>query len=305
MKKYLSLFFLLAVVGFSCQDQSEDVMPSAASAPNKDKSPKGQMDMLTLSETGATQVSITITVTAGSTGAPAGFSLQWMTKEAYGMYGWDSNAPGYCQASFSGNANLSRYNLAAGQSVSVKVGEFLFDNGASTNCGDMLECGTEYVFRSFAHANSSLQRSAFSGDYMASTLNCTTSETCTYTQGYWKNHGPEGCASGNNTNMWPVRESLTTLGGVDYTDEILCSLLNTPAAGNAYLALAHQLIAAKLNVANGADATDVAALILAADAVLAGKVLPAASAKSSEAISALIDGLADYNEGATGPGHCN
>jgi hypothetical protein len=75
-----------------------------------------------------------------------------------------------CKASFSGDANLSRYNLAAGESVTVNVGEFLFDNGASTNCGDALTCGTDYVFRAFAHANSTLMRSEFTANITCSTL---------------------------------------------------------------------------------------------------------------------------------------
>src|SRR5690242_19788914 len=93
---------------------------------------------------------------AGATGLPAGFSLQWMTKADYDTNGgWlSSDNSALCKASFSGNANLSRYNLTAGQCVTVKIGELLFDNGASTNCGSALECDTEYVFRAFGHATS-------------------------------------------------------------------------------------------------------------------------------------------------------
>ena len=302
-----AMLLLIAVLVWQCQDQTEEVNPAAVSAPNG--GPKNQLSPLTLQAASATQVSITIRVTAGATGAPAGFSLQWMTKEAYDAVGgnWDAAGEFLCKGSFSGNASLSRYNLEAGESVLVNVGEFLFDNGASTNCGGALVCGTEYVFRSFAHATSKLQRSAFSPvPYLsASTLACGhDEESCTLTQGYWKNHGPEGCASGNNTNAWPVAS--LSLGSVEYTDLQLCSNLKTPAAGNGLIALAHQLIAAKLNVANGANASAITATISSADALIGSMVVPPIGSGylHSSQTSALTDALARYNEGAVGPGHC-
>ncbi|MEO6000460.1 MAG: hypothetical protein ABIN89_26690 [Chitinophagaceae bacterium] len=249
--------------------------------------------------------------TAGATGAPAGFSVQWMTKEQYDVSGWPivSDVPdpttqsSFCKASFSGNANLSRYNLAANATVTVKVGEFLFDNGASTNCPSVLQCGKSYVFRAFAHANSSLQKSDFTSNLTCSTLACGSTGTCTYTQGYWKTHGP--VPTGNNVNEWAVTS--LTLGTVNYTDLQLQSIFNTPAAGNGLIALAHQLMAAKLNVAKGADATAIASSITAADALIGSRVIPPVGSGSlaPSATSTLIEALANYNEGATGPGHCD
>jgi hypothetical protein len=256
---------------------------------------------------GTSQVAIAITVTAGSTGAPAGFSLQWMTKAANDLSGWlASDDPNLCKASFSGNANLTRYNLVAGESVKVIVGEFLFDNGASTNCDGALVCGTEYVFRVFAHANSTLQRSDFSSNKTCSTLPCVSGDGCTFTQGYWKTHGP--IPTGNNTNVWPVTS--LTLGTVvtPYTDLQLLSIFNTPAGGNGLIALAHQLIAAKLNIANGAATTDaVDAAIAAADALIGNLVIPPVGSGflAPSLTSALTGTLASYNEGTIAPGgHC-
>jgi hypothetical protein len=78
----------------------------------------------------------------------------------------------------------------------------------------------------------------------------------------WRNH-PE---------QWPV-ESLT-LGSQTYEKAELSTILNTrartPGPGDASLALAHQLIAAKLNIANGSDSTPVASTIEEADALLSG-----------------------------------
>ena len=268
----------------------------------------GKMSTPSLGLSDATPSSIYLTVTAGSTGAPGGFSIQWISLSDYLSYGWpvDSDcalgcAASYCKGSFSGNANLSRYNLKANESVTVNVGEFLFDNGASTSCGEQLECGTTYVFRAFAHANSSLFRSDFTSDFQASTDACE-GNGCTYTQGYWKTHGP--VPVGNNSNMWPVTSLM--LGNNSYTDLELLAIFNQPAAGNGLIALAHQLMAAKLNIANGASSSAIASTIAAADALIANKVVPpvGAGSLSPGSTSALINTLTHYNEGDLDVPHC-
>jgi hypothetical protein len=279
----------------------------AAAAP-----PKTKIDTPTISCGSRTQVTIEIQVCAptgtGATGLPAGFSLQWMTAADYAANGnqwYLSEDPRLCKASFSGNANLSRYNLTAGQCVTVKVGEFLFDEGASTNCSGALACGTSYVFRAFGHATNTLNRSDFTPNLPCGTLPCGHGDTCTFTQGYWKTHGPAGCNPSGGLNVWPVTS--LTLGTVTYTASQLCSIFNTPAAGNGLIALAHQLIAAKLNVAAGADATAVASYIAAADSLIGGLVIPPVGSGSlaPSATSTLTGNLAGYNEGAIGPGHCD
>src|SRR5678815_3090529 len=316
----ISLFTLTAIVVcalvfFACTKSATD-SPSVTSAAAPAR--KTKMDAPAITCGTSTQVSINIQVTAGATGAPAGFSIQWITAAAYalgpdGLPGttddnsWPaSDALSLCKASFSGNANLSRYNLAPNASVTVNIGEFLFDEGASTNCGGALVCGTDYVFRAFAHANSTLQRSDFTANLTCKTLDCDSDEGgCTFTQGYWKTHGPTGCNPSSGANTWTV--SSLMLGTVTYTDVELCSIFNTPAAGLSLIHISHQLIAAKLNIANGADGTDAAASIAAADALIGGLVIPPVGAGSlaPAATSALITALTNYNEGATGPGHCD
>ncbi len=118
---------------------------------------------------------------------------------------------------------------------------------------------------------------------------------CTLTQGFWKNH----------EEAWPV--ATLTLGTRSYTQAELLAILREPVRGNGLVSLAHQLIAAKLNVAAGADDTDVASAILAADLILANLVVPPVgtdTVKPSE--TATIAGrLDDFNNGAFGPGHCD
>lgn len=307
----IGLLALFATLFFACKKdlKSPDLTSDAKIS---------KMDVPKIECAGSTQTSISITVTAGpNTGAPAGFSLQWMTAEAFAANGnqwYASDDARLCKASFSGNANLSRYNLGKGESVTVKIGEFLFDEGASTNCDGALKCGTAYVFRAFAHANNTLNRSDFSANLTCSTLTCGSTGTCTYTQGYWKTHGAAGPASerildefGNITgyvSVWPVHD--LALGTVSYTEQQLQSIFDTPAGGNGLIALAHQLIAAKLNIANGADGSAIAADIAAADALIGGLVVPPVGTGylAPSATGALITALANYNEGATGPGHC-
>jgi hypothetical protein len=78
---------------------------------------------------------------------------------------------------------------------------------------------------------------------------------CPAGQGYWK-----------QTATWPVTD--LTLGSQSYTQAEVLILLNSPVGGDASLNLADQLAAAKLNVANGADATLAAGVITQADMLL-------------------------------------
>jgi hypothetical protein len=89
------------------------------------------------------------------------------------------------------------------------------------------------------------------------------SAPCPQPQGYRK----------NNPDAWPV--NMLTLGNQSYTESQLLIILKTPVGtgpkADASLILADQLIAAKLNVANGADEPDpVPATISDADSLLSG-----------------------------------
>ena len=97
------------------------------------------------------------------------------------------------------------------------------------------------------------------------------------------------------------------MGSAGYTATEAATLLGTPSKGDASLVLAYQLIAAKLNVANGAQDDAVATVMANADAWLAtfsGK-LPY-KVKSKDAGDAILwaAALDDFNNGITGPGHC-
>jgi len=133
--------------------------------------------------------------------------------------------------------------------------------------------------------------------------NTFTAPGCTLTQGFWKTHGPN--AKGNNTNQWDL--TTITLGTVNYTQAQAQAIFETPVAGNGLISLAHQLIAAKLNIANGANGSTIAATIAAADALIGSMVVPPVGGGflAPSATSALTEALDDFNTGVTGPGHCD
>ena len=64
------------------------------------------------------------------------------------------------------------------------------------------------------------------------------------------------------------------LGNVTYTQEQLLDILHQPVRGNGLLILAHQLIAAKLNIAAGADPSCIQETIAEADALIGDLVIP-------------------------------
>lgn len=85
---------------------------------------------------------------------------------------------------------------------------------------------------------------------------------CVLTQGYWKNH----------PDQWPVNQ--LQLGNQTYNQQELLSILNQPVRGNGLVSIAHQEIAAKLNVANGAVGSCIAETLTAVDALIGDLVVP-------------------------------
>jgi hypothetical protein len=119
---------------------------------------------------------------------------------------------------------------------------------------------------------------------------------CTLTQGYWKTH----------STVWPV--SSLYLGGKLYTQTELLNILNSPVKGDASIALAYQLIAAKLNLYGGSNVPPaVATWIAQADAYLANFAakIPLKSGGNAT-MTTLGASLDTYNNGqVAGTSHCN
>jgi len=129
---------------------------------------------------------------------------------------------------------------------------------------------------------------------------------CTLTQGYWKTHSKYGPASYDAT--WDAKDGGDAgfLGtGLSYYE----MLWTVPKGGNAYVILAHQYIAAELNVLNGASIPDE---VLAAWNQAGGLLVKyqddmsiPKKGKDRELAIQLYELLDDYNNGYIGPGHCS
>jgi hypothetical protein len=247
---------------------------------------------------------IALQVTAGPSGAPSGFAIYWMKQTDYDDYGdvWPDNEsyPALGWAHFTGVPTLNTFGgssfvLGPNESVVVEIGDLADESGLTTNSPGELDYSatysTDYVFCTWAIGGTSGTRSDFSLNEAGTTVE---TQNCTFTQGYWKTH----------SGAWPV--SNLTLGTVNYTQAQLLQILNQAVAGNGLISLAHQLIAAKLNIANGADGSVVNSTIAAADALIGGLVIPPIGAGflAPSSTASLTQTLDDWNNGITGPGHC-
>ena len=121
-------------------------------------------------------------------------------------------------------------------------------------------------------------------------------EDCTRTQGYWKTHPRD----------WPVEE--ITIGGILYTKEQAIDILKTPVKEDMTIAMFYQLVAAKLNVYNGATYECIDQTIIDADDWMTVNPLGSGVEASSEAWEfgePLKDLLDDYNNGLMCASHCD
>ena len=132
---------------------------------------------------------------------------------------------------------------------------------------------------------------------------------CTYTQGYWKTHvnyAPKPQFAKKRDATWALLGALAENTLFFTSGKTWIQVLWTAPAGNAYYVLAHQYIAAKLNILDGASGAAVAAQIAQAEALFA-QYGPNHNywKQNKTAVTTLAGALAAYNEGTTGPGHCS
>ena len=244
--------------------------------------------------------SVRFMVMAGSTGAEGGFTVEWIKKIDFDANGgWPAAGdPRIMHGDFTGvpvwvtDGTSGDYTLPPTKWMAIELGELFDESGVIATDTDELEASTPYVVRVTAKAYGTYTNSAATPNAVMQTAPPT--RNCTFTQGFWKNH-PEN---------WPV--SSLTLGTVVYTKAELLAILDEPAQGNGLIILAHQLIAAKLNIAYGADPTAAAAAIAAADAQIGALVCPPGGSGflSPGSVNAKSKTLDDYNNGIIGPGHC-
>jgi hypothetical protein len=258
-----------------------------------------QLDAPALQVVEESRVSVALNVEAGASGAPAGFVVEWMKKVEFdALGGWpEAGDPRIHTAMFDGiptlNPSTGSYVLGSSAYVEIELGDLFDETGVTASYVEELGSGEEVVVRARAAASPEANASDYSTVVVARTQSLPVAN-CTYTIGFWKTH----------FDQWPVGS--LTLGTVNYTAAQLLDILNEPAAGNGLLILAHQLIAAKLNIANGADPTPIASAVSDADALIDGLVCPPIGAGSLPpgSVTSLKDELDDYNNGLSGVPHC-
>lgn len=152
-------------------------------------------------------------------------------------------------------------------------------------------------------------------------INCF--QGCTLTQGYWKTHndsfkgGAPTDLNWNNITTMAEKTGFFTMAnsfpvaGPNTEPFTWFTVFQTPPKGNAYYNLAHQWMAAKLNVLNGASTTPAVDGALASAQAFFTTYTPDtfnALGKKHQARKDAITWagiLGSYNEGKTGPGHCD
>lgn len=218
-----------------------------------------------------------VSITAGGTGAPAGFSIQWMKAADFNARGgWpvSDSDPALHTATFLGTPTLNTvegtvsFMLDPYESAVIQLGDLFDETGVlSARGAEELLSGTSYVYRVRANASEdgglSFAASPYGQTSSFSTSPHDDDEDCVHSEGYWKSH-PE---------KWPV--SSMRLGNVVYTKAQLISILARSARGNGLVSLAHELIAAKLNLFAGAQASPATVqAINSADALIGSLVVP-------------------------------
>ena len=288
MNRCYWIFILAAVIVFS--------FPVLASAvqldtPEMDSFVQGHAKVVTV-------------ITAGGSGAPAGFRMQWMKLSDYEANGnqWYAGPNEFqSEAIFMGQPTLNTWGgtlesfcLDPAADAAVEIGDLYDETGLTTSSAAVLELDseTQYVFRACANGDGAMDDS----DWSSSTVLFTTrNKNCTNGPMYWKNH----------PGAWrPILR--LTLGDVMYTQSELLQILSETAQGDGLLMLAHQLIAVELNLEHGADGTDVLDVAAQAHALIGGSRIPPIGSgyADPEIASALAQMMDDYNNGVTGPGYC-
>jgi hypothetical protein len=226
--------------------------------------------------------------------------------------------------SFSGTANVDFSNATVSQvddcvdvsdtNVGVlgtvcafdapKTFTYSLNFGAHPDADVQLECGdnTHINTASFVTNDSGTTGS----DDWTVNANVACAQGCTLTQGYWKTHSDRGPAPYDDAwkNLGPLEEDTLFFK----SGKTWYQVFWTSPAGNAFYNLAHQYMAAKLNILNGASAPQsVTDAIAAAEALFNAQgvndtTLSKAEQKTALSLASTLD---KYNNGLIGPGHCS
>jgi hypothetical protein len=143
-------------------------------------------------------------------------------------------------------------------------------------CGDYTVDGRFWFFDTYGNDTGYITA--------AFTCECQEEDGCHFTPGYWKNH----------PDAWPV--TTLSLGGISYGQAQLLDILDQPVRRDPTIILAHHLIAAKLNVLNGASDSINDEIAAADNLLMMYPLFSAPSGSAKDAIIAVKNDLCAYNE---------
>lgn len=275
----------------------------AATAPPANADP---YDTPVVSVLEASRTSVLVQVRAGATGAPGGFAMDWMYKSDFDaaggwLGGYSAGTVYWCgftgQASWNHVETSTNYALGPFEAQVVEVGDIFDETGMDADYWSELDPGREIVMRVYALGDGGGEDSYYTSTVMTETNghgHHGHNDDCIHSQGYWKTHA----------SAWPV--STLMLGTVSYTKTQLLQILNKQAKGNGLIILAHQLIASKLNLANGAVPGPIAAHVASADAMIGGSVIPPVGSGylSPTSVQYVSNKLDRFNNGCDGHDQC-
>jgi hypothetical protein len=187
--------------------------------------------------------------------------------------------------------------------------------GKNNSADVKLECGLNIYTNASTLTTNDTNTSTTSSWTINATVECTNG--CTLTQGYWKTHNNSfwGGASKfadptwyNNTSTLPLGEKtpfFTTSTAPTWFD--IFWMPPSTSKGNVYLQLAHQYMAAKLNILKGTYAPSIvlSAISWAESFFNANNLSTSLTKTQANEARYYASILASYNEGLIGPGHCS
>lgn len=129
---------------------------------------------------------------------------------------------------------------------------------------------------------------------------------CTLTLGYWKTHSVYGPAA-HPDDTWYLLAATGPDTPFYLSGKTWYQAFWTAPQGNAYYNLAHQYMAAKLNVLNGASTTAAVSSAMSWAESFFSTYTPSSTLSKSvrQQVLAAASTLDQYNNGVIGPGHCS
>jgi hypothetical protein len=181
--------------------------------------------------------------------------------------------------------------------------------GKNDSADVKLECGLNTYTNTSTLTTNDTNTSTTSSWTIDATVACTNG--CTLTQGYWKTHNNSfkgGAPADPTWNRLSLLAEKTPFFTTTSTTPTWFEIFwMPPSGGNAYLQLAHQYMAAKLNILKETSAPSIVLNAISwAESFFRGKT-PSTRLNKQDANQARYYAsiLASYNEGLIGPGHCS